>query len=94
MPAIYWITDTGQQALAPIFGLRNFNLHAIINDESGQLQTEAWRRYKLIMALERKYKERIKKEHAEWLKELEKLYNSNQEWMLKHGLDPGLKPLR
>lgn len=94
MASIYWYSSVTQEALAPIFGLRNVHLHAIINNESGELQKEAFRRYKLIMALERKYKERIKKEYEEWLKELTELYNSNQKWMRDHGLNPGCKPLR
>ena len=91
---IVWMHLAAQEALAPIFGLRNANLHAIINDTSGQLQREAWRRYKTVRKMNRKYENSLRHDKAWSLRFWRRIYRQNQAIMLQAGLSPGLPPVR
>ena len=87
------MTPFGQEALAPIFGLRRAHLDAIINDHSGELQRRALIIYKTVAALERIRRKQLKEDQEWYLEWLTNLYNENQAFMLSHGFDPGRKPL-
>jgi len=93
MPSVYWISEPAQFRLSPIFGFNRVNLHAIINDHSGDLQRRAFIYYKHVAALVRQHKAELDKEKQEYLEDLIRQYVENQGYMLRHGLDPGQKPL-
>jgi hypothetical protein len=92
--AKYWVGPSSQETLSAVFGVNRCSvLHAIINDESGEIQQAVLRKYHWFLELEEKRKKQLEAEREEFIAWLESLYISNQDFMRQHGLDPGMKAL-